>query len=183
MPGDQEIIPADDGTYVANAKGRISLENEVEVSPEDLMGKDLIATLADDLEKHRKDGFPAITPELLVDKLRSFTEFAIEYANGSTLPPEVATGFSVHPPEQSAALRPNAETAKKARKKLASARRAISVIEESLNADEVAAFDVFNGEVLVDLRAEVDRLEASLEVPSGFKRGRPALGTWLQCYT
>lgn len=175
MSSDQEIIPADDGTLVAEAKARIAIESERQTSPENLLGKDLIRTIAEDLEKHREDGLPVITSELFVATLRSFTELAIDYANGSILPPEVAAGFSVQPSELSTALRPNAETAKKARRKLASVRNAIDGIEQSLSADEIAAFDVFSAEVLLDLRAEVDRLEASVEVPSGFKRGRPAL--------
>lgn len=176
MTDDQDIIPADDGTFVANARARIAVAHEVQVLPKELLGNDLIRIIADDLEKHREEGLPVITPELLEDKLRSFAELARDYASGSIVPSEVTTGFSIEPSELSTALRPNAETAKKARRKLASVRSAIDGIEQSLATDEIAAFDVFSAKVLVDLRAEVDRLEASVEVPSGLTRGRPALG-------
>jgi hypothetical protein len=175
MPADPEIIPADDGSLVSASRARRSIELACERSPVQLLGKSLIRALAENLEIHRKEGRSVITPGRLAIALRRVAFVAVYYTNASTAPPDLATGFLLPSSERSSASQPNVKTAEKARKMLASVRNSIDRIERSLEADEIAAFNGFSADVLVHLRAEVDRLEASVDVPPGLRRNRSSL--------
>jgi hypothetical protein len=184
-----------DGVYFASSRSRHIIDTALARSPRRFLGDELIRDLAAKLEQQRKKDRKVITPGRLTLALRNVVNMAVDYTNGSTATVDTTVGIFEQSPNQKTVPAANAGTAKHARKKLASAKELVDQLVELLNADEIAAFCTPNVEVLSSVHAELTRLKASVRVPTGLTRGRPALlhlvqlvhavlyqltGTWLR---
>lgn len=171
---EQDEFPYD-GDLANRSKARDAIAKALGRSPSRLLGDELIRELAAKLEEQRKKDRKIITPGRLSLALRRVVVMAADYTRGSTITGNGAVSDSEKSSAPSAVLPPNATTAKRARKKLSSAKELIDQLEKALNSDEIAAFDTPSKEVLSLLRSELNRLTASVRVAPGLRRGRPPL--------
>lgn len=164
-----------DGDLANRSKARDAITRAKQRSPRRFLGDELIRDLAAKLEQQRKKDQKVITPARLTLALRNVVNIAVDYTNGSTATVDNTVGLFEQSPTQKTVLTANAETAKRARKKLAAAKKLVDQFEELLKADEIAAFGTTSEEVFSSVHAELTRLRASVSVPRGLERGRPAL--------
>lgn len=172
---DKGKFPYDGGNLATISSSRQSIDRALARSPRRLLGDELIRELAARLEEQRKKDWKVITPGRLTFALRAVVSMAVDYTNGSTATVDTTGSLFEQSPTQKTVLAANAETAKRAKKKLAAAKKLVDEIEELLKAEEIAAFCTPSEEVLSSVHAELTRLKASVHVPRGLERGRPAL--------
>lgn len=173
---DKGKFPYDGGNLASISRSQHAIARALARSPRRFLGDELIRELAANLEEQRKKDRKDITPGRLTLALRNVVNMAVDYTNGSTgTVDSTAVSLFEQSPTQKSVLAANAETAKRAKKKLASARKLMDQLEELLKADEIVAFGTPREVVFSSVNAELNRLEASVSVPRGLGRGRPAL--------